>query len=330
MTSPATPADSAAATSPAGPIGSAGRRARLRRPPRSPARPRRDIRPGEAEETLSVASSALGVVALVCAWMLLQLLVLGGISEARSQTLLYTEYRTELAQATAPTGALDFEGTPVAAGSPVAILKIPVLGLEQVVVSGTASGDLVNGPGHLRSTPLPGQAGISVVMGRASTYGAPFGDLAKLPIGAPIQVQNAEGQVTYKVIDIRRAGDPFPPAPTGKEGRLTLVSAEHGDGFLGALQPQDAIYVDAVTKKATPAGVVASAVPASEQVMARDISALPTLVLLLAGLVALVLAVSVARRSFQGTLVWMFAAPTAIALAWATTDQVVRLLPNLM
>jgi sortase A len=43
------------------------------------------------------------------------------------------------------------------------------------VVEGTASSDLLDGPGHLRSTVLPGQVGTSVVMGRAKTYGAPFG-----------------------------------------------------------------------------------------------------------------------------------------------------------
>ena len=52
--------------------------------------------------------------------------------------------------------------------------------------------------------------------------------------------------------------------------------------------------------------------------------------LLLAFVAGLVLAVSVARRHLRGALVWLVAAPVAIALAWAVTDQVMRLLPNLM
>jgi hypothetical protein len=76
--------------------------------------------------------------------------------------------------------------------------------------------------------------------------------------------------------------------------------------------------------------VVAAAVPSSEQVMGRDSGALPLLVLLLAVLAGLVLAVSVARRHVRAVLVWTCATPVAIALAWAVTDQVMRLLPNLM
>jgi len=278
---------------------------------------------------MSIASSALTVIALVCVWVLLQLLVLGGISHARSQHLLYSELRSELAAATVPTGELDYDGKPVEAGAPVALLTIPTLGLQQVVVDGTSSSDLMAGPGHLRSTPMPGQAGISVVMGRARTYGGPFGRIAELRKGDAIDVLNATGQVSYTVIDVRRAGDPIPQLPTGsRAGRLTLVSAE-GSGNLSALTPRSAVYVDAETAKATPAGVVAP-ISAAEQPLARDTDALPLLVLVLALLAAAVLAISAARRHFRAALVWTVAAPVVVALAWAITDQVTRLLPNLM
>ncbi|WP_017936197.1 class E sortase [Nocardioides sp. Iso805N] len=294
----------------------------------SPARPRRQVRPGEAEETLEVFSSALTVVAIVCVWMLLQLLVLGGFSQARSQHLLYAQFRSELAQATAPTGAVDYNGKTVERGAPVAVISIPRLGLEQVVVQGSTSRELVDGPGHLPSTPLPGQQGVSVVLGRASTYGAPFKAIDTLKVGDAITVQNAEAKVAYRVIGIRRAGDPIPPAPTGTQGRLTLVTAG-GSGFLSGIRPRDAVYVDATTGKATGVGQVATSLPA-DQAMAKDTSVLPALSLYLALLIALVLGVSVARRRLRGSLVWLCAVPIAIALAWVTTDQVVALLPNLM
>lgn len=307
-----------------------GRKVKPARRGVQPARPSRSIRAGEVEEAVSTVSSALTIVAVLCGWMLLQLLVLGNVSQERSQHLLYGELRRELAAATAPTGALDFEGKPVQPGAPVALIRIPKLNKAQVVVSGTASGDLMAGPGHLRSTPLPGQAGQSVVMGRGRTYGAPFRDLGLLSVGDPITVQNASGAVTYKVTAIRRAGDPVTPfTASGTKGRLTLVTAE-GSGFLSALRSRTVLYVDAETQQATPAGPVPQAVPASELTMARDSAALPTLVLLLAGAIALVLGVTLARRRFRGVLVWTAAVPLAVALAWATTDQVVRLLPNLM
>jgi sortase A len=247
--------------------------------PRRAATPVREIRPGEVAETLGVVSSACGVIAIICAWVLLQMLVLGGIAEQRSQDLLYRQYRSELAQATAPTSAVaDYRGKALAPGSPVALLTIPRLGLQQVVVSGTSSSYLLAGPGHLRTTPLPGQAGVSVVMGRGSTYGSPFGGIDTLRKGDQIAVQNGQAQVFYTVEDLRRAGDPIPAAPTGSAaGRLTLVTAQ-GSGFLSALRPRSAIYVDAVTTKAAPAGQVASGVPTSEYVMERDTSVLPMIV----------------------------------------------------
>jgi sortase A len=296
---------------------------------RSTAEPREEIRAGGAGETLSIASSACAVIALVCAWMLLQLLVLGGLAHARSQSLLYTQLRSELAQATAPTGALDYNGKPVQPGAPVALLTIPAIGLRQVVVDGTASGDLLAGPGHMRDTPLPGQAGWSWVLGRGSTYGAPFHKIAGLKTGDPITVLTGQGKVEYKVLDVRRAGAAVPVPPIAGGGLLTLVTAD-SSGFLSALRASSPVYVDAETVKALPDGPVAGAVPSSELVMARDTSSLPTLALLLAVLAGVVLAISVARRNFPAVLVWLVSTPVVIALAWAGTDQVTRLLPNLM
>jgi sortase A len=292
--------------------------------------PRQDASPGGFGERLSVASSACAVLALVCGWVLLQLLVLGGLAHTRSQTLLYSKYRSELAQATAPTGELDYNGNPVQPGAPVALLNIPAIGLQQVVVDGTASGDLTAGPGHLRDTPLPGQTGWSWVFGRGSIDGAPFHKIADLAKGDTASVRNGQGLVAYTVLDVRRAGDPVPALPTGSSGGLlTLVTAD-GHGFLSALRASSPVYVDLTTDKALPDGPVASAVPSSELVMARDTSSLPILTLLLALLTGLVLAITAARRHFRAALVWLVSTPVVIALAWAATDQVTRLLPNLM
>jgi sortase A len=294
-------------------------------------RPTRPIRPGEPAETLSVVSSAATIVLLVCGWVLLQMLVLGGLSENRAQHLLYGEFRTQLATETAPTGALDYNGKPVVEGSPVALMSIPSIGLQDVVVvDGTTSQDLLNGPGHLRTTPLPGNAGVSMVMGRSTTYGGPFGDITSLHPGDPIRVVGGQGVVTYTVKDVRRAGDPIPTLPQGaKAGRLILATAD-STGFLSTLRPRDVVYVDADTSKAFASGPIYPAVPDAEKAMGTDTRALPLLVLLLAFVAALVLGVSVARRYVSTALVWLVATPVAIALAWAVTDQVMRLLPNLM
>jgi sortase A len=290
----------------------------------------RPIQPGEPGEALYLVSSACTIVVIVCGWMLLQMLLLGGISETRAQHLLYGEYRTELATETAPSGALDYDNKPVVEGSPVALMTIPALRVSDVVVDGTASGDLLDGPGHLRTTPLPGNVGTSLVMGRSTTYGAPFAHITSLRRGDQINVVGAQGAVSYTVKDVRHAGDPIPPTPTSAtSGRLILATAD-GSGFLSVLRPADVVYVDADTPKAYPSGPVYPSVPNAEKAMQHDPSAWPLLVLLLAFVAALVLVVSIARRHLQAALVWLVAAPVAIALAWAVTDQVMRLLPNLM
>jgi sortase A len=264
------------------------------------------------------------MVAIVFLWMVVQLLMLGGISQARSQSLLYGDFRSALASGTAPVGPVT---TP---GDPVAILRVSRLGLEQVVVEGTASGDLLAGPGHLRNTVLPGQAGTSVVFGRGATYGAPFADLARLAKGDRIEVVTGQGRVAFSVLGVRRAGDPLPQPMAAGHSRLTLVSAE-GQGRLRAMRPGAVVYVDAEAASAfpTPAGLPA-VVPDSEKEMATDQGALPLLTLCLALLLALTLGVVAARQRRSAVLVWVVASPLAIALAWATTDVVMRLLPNLI
>ena len=276
-------------------------------------------------EPVSPVNTVLTMVGLVCLWVVLQLLVLGGYAQDRSQHLLYDRFRVDLASATAPLGP-DIEP-----GTAVAQVKVPRLGIDQVVVEGTASGDLLVGPGHRRDTPLPGQAGTSVIYGRAATYGGPFGELTRLSAGETLHTVTAQGEKVWKVLGVRRAGDPLPqPAREGR-ARLTLVTAVGSAGRLSALRPDGTLYVDAEAKKAFPAPAGrASAVPEPETAMAADRGALPLLVLYLAALVALTLGVLAAVQRWSVVLVWVVATPAVIALAWQTTDVVMRLLPNLI
>jgi sortase A len=285
---------------------------------------RRTPRPDTAHDTGVVISSATTMIALVCLWVATQMLWFGGISESRDQQLLYTQFRGELAGATAPVGPV----TPP--GNPVALITIPHLGVQQVVVEGTASGDLLAGPGHLRDTVLPGQVGTSVVFGRAATYGAPFRRIVELQKGDRISVVMAQGQRIFKVTDVRRAGDPLPQPPAAGAARLTLVTAE-GSGRFGDIAPGQALYVDATAAKGFPAPAgLPTAVPAPEAELASDRAALPLLVLCLALLLAVTLGIVSARQRWSAIRVWVVASAPAIALAWFTTDVVMRLLPNLM
>lgn len=288
------------------------------RPPRAP-RPAR----GPVTGTAATISSASTMVALLVAWLVLHLLVLGQVSHARSQDLLFKEFRPQLAGATAPV-----DGT-APAGSPVALLSIPKIGLEQVVVEGTGPSDLFAGPGHQRNTVLPGQTGTSVVMGRSVTYGAPFADLAELRRGDLVKIATGQGELSLRVIGLRRKGDPLPQPRAAEAARLTLVTAG-GAGRFGGIRPDETFYVDTEAPK----GFVASGrysrqIPASEKAMARATDSLPTLSLGLLLLTALTVGVILARRRWGWAVVWVVAAPVALALAWTTTDAALQLLPNL-
>lgn len=264
------------------------------------------------------------MIALLCGWLLLHLLFFGTVSHARAQDLLYDDFRSKLAGLTAPVGPV----TPP--GDPVAILRIPALGLEEVVVEGTASGDLFAGPGHKRNTVLPGQTGISQVYGRSTTYGAPFGGISQLQRGDLIQLVTGQGEIDLSVLGVRRDGDALPQPLAEGATRLTLVTSE-GDGPFAALAAGDAVYVDAESAEGFPApGGVPPTVPQSEEAMERGVEALPLLTLYLGLLTALTAAVVAAVQRWDAVLVWVVATPVALALCWATTDAAMRLLPNLI
>ncbi|WP_395691187.1 sortase [Nocardioides sp.] len=314
-------------TSPEQPLPKKRRRVRRPRPAADRARrttPTTAATPSGSDTASAVLSSAFTMIAIVCLWIAVQMLFLGTIQENRSQDLLYAKLRTQLAELTAPIGPV------VPVDDPVALLTIPSIGVEQVVVEGTASGDLLLGPGHRRDTPLPGQVGTSVIYGRATTYGGPFGDITSLRPGDPIKVVGAQGPKTFEVVDVRRAGDPLPQPVADGAARLTLVTAE-GSGRLGAITPDTVVYVDADAAKGYPAPSGRPvAVPDSEKAMANEPGAVPLLALCLALLLASTLGVVAARQRWSAVLVWVVAAPLVIALSWASTDVVMRLLPNLI
>lgn len=286
----------------------------------------RPVPPARDDDIWAVISTTSVMVCLLAGWMIAQMLYLGGISQDRAQDALYAQFRGELAAATAPIGPV------TEVGAPVATLSIPHIGVEQVVVEGTASGDLLSGPGHLRNTVLPGQLGTSAVFGRASTYGAPFARIGELVRGDQINVTTAQGSKRFTVIGVRRAGDPLPQPRPESAARLVLVSGEASGARLPSLSPGRVVYVDAEADEAfdTPAGLP-RVVPDPEQAMGTEAGAvMPLLTLCLGLLLALTLGVIAARQRFGAALVWVVTTPVVIAVAWLTTDVVMRLLPNLM
>jgi sortase A len=85
------------------------------------------------------------------------------------------------------------------AGQGIARLRIPRLGLDDVVVQGTGGASLRRGPGHYAGTALPGQPGTVGIAGHRTTYGAPFRRLDALRRGDRIDVRMPYGDFRYRV-----------------------------------------------------------------------------------------------------------------------------------
>ena len=164
----------------------------------------------------------------------------------------------------------------------MAVISAPELGIDDlVIVEGTASGDLMSGPGHRRDTVLPGQAGVSVVYGRATLFGGPFGQLGAARKGDSITVTTGQGVFEFKVLKIRRAGGALLPLLAVGKGRLTLVSG-NGSGFGALMSPNGAVYVDAaLVGDAQPSPGHPSGVPFAETAMQGDAGSMLSLVLAL-------------------------------------------------
>ena len=247
----------------------------------------------------------------------------------RAQTLEYGQLRSSLAQATTPVGQLDNNGNLVVPGTPIALLSIPSLGISQVVAEGTTGSVLRSGPGHRRDTVMPGQAGLSVIMGRQTTFGGPFGSINQLVPGETITVTTGQGLNTFRVIDVRHQNDPQPSAiPTGG-GRLELITA---DGL--PLAPVGGLYVDAelVSKVQTTPSLVMTypALPDEERAMGQDSSAWAVAGAALALFLAVDLLLAWLWRVWGRRQAWLIGVPVAVVLAATVADQVLNALPNLI
>lgn len=288
--------------------------------PKEPARPRPVRRPLPFEARL--LSEALGLLAIGVLGLAVFLLVVTPVEQSADQDRLYAAFRQELANATAPTGGL------IDVGSPVAVLGVPGLRLDNVVVEGTSSGDLRVGPGHRRDTPLPGQAGVSLLYGRSVTYGAPFDGIDRLRPGDRITATTGQGTFTYRVRDVRKDGDPLPPPPTTGAGRLVLETSTGSN----PIQHGGTVYVDAdlLDHPAVTPGGRPSLVPPEEREMASDTGSNVGLVLWLEALgVGLGLYVwGRGRWGRRETL--LVGAPVLVAVVWNVYETVAGLLPNLV
>ncbi|MFC5008151.1 sortase domain-bontaining protein [Dactylosporangium cerinum] len=274
---------------------------------------------------VTVVVRSLLTLAVLSGWLVAYALGVSAVQQARTQQQLYNDFREKLALATVPIGG------EIAPGTPVALIEAPGIGLRQIVVEGTSSGVMRDGPGHRRDTALPGQPGTSVVYGHAAAFGGPFHRVARLQPGDTITATSGLGIMQYEVTGVRRESDPLPaPLPAGG-ARLTLVTAE-ADGWRSGWAPNQVVYVDAVLKSGDvqpgrPGRPTSVAV--AEKALQADPDALVPLVFWLQVFVVAALATTWARQRWGGLQTWFVGAPILLACLWGTVETLAEFLPNL-
>jgi sortase A len=289
--------------------------------PAAPAAPEEDAaqdKRGNVVVGIGVAVTLLGLLML---GFVAYLYWLSGLQEARAQTGMYANLRAELAAGLAPLGSAS--SGPIPPGSPVAILNISAIGVHnQVVVEGTTPENLTLGPGHLRSSALPGETGIAVLYGKRVTFGGPFAKIPELLPGEEIQVTTGQGTSTYvvKVVGDSRFRILIDPAPN----QLILLTAD------SAFAPSHYVEVEATltsTPRANPGG--RPAISPAEVALANDPTAL---------IQCLAWAMALALVSVGGTYLfvrwskwpaYLVTIPIAIAVTWNFYESLAALLPNL-
>jgi sortase A len=276
-----------------------------------------------------ITRNSLAVLSMLILGLVINIFFLGNLQHAASQQQLTNAFRVQLSDATAPVSEGDFQKVLLADGAPVALIDIPAIGVHEVIVEGTSSATLKTGPGHRRDTVLPGQAGISIIFGRAAAYGGPFARLQELVPGDQFSVITGQGKSTFEVLGLRYAGDPAPPTLKAGAGRIILESAR-GAAFV----PTGVVRVDAqLTSTVLPAGLrqtTFASLAATDRELATDTSTIWALIFALQFLILVEVALvwAYVRIGLQRT--WVVFVPLFLLAGLLVADQVTSLLPNLL
>lgn len=298
-------------------------------PAKAAATPAATSKPRSSDNVVRSIGVTLTLLALLILGFVCYLYVLSGVQEARTQTTLYARLQGELSQAVAPTGPV-IPGHPAhpaslaaAPGDPIALLDIPAIHLSNVVVvEGTSPENMTLGPGHLRDTPFPGQAGISVIFGRRATFGAPFTNLPELAKGDVITTTTSQGQARYQVIAVSDSSKPVPFSELPNQ--LLLVTAD------SRTAPAHYIEVEAkLLSSPQPESGYLPLAGSAEVALGRDPYALIPAMAWAIGLAATALVGSLLAARWSRWGAWIVTIPVILAIVWNLYESLSALLPNL-
>lgn len=279
------------------------------------------------KQSILLSGTTLTLLGVMFSGFIADAALVSPLRYAREQIVQMEEFRTTLANGSAPVGQMDANGDLHPLGTPVAIMNIPALNMTAVVDEGSTSRVMLAAPGHRRDTVLPGQRGASVIYGRQSLYGGPFGGLAQLRAGNTIRVTTGQGKSLYRISGVRK-GDAPPKAASTAPGTLTLVSMTGFPFFPDTVIRVDASLISTPKETALPVVYAASLTPAEKILGSDDSGWLPLLLILELG-IGLVLLALAGMRYWGRLQTWVVAVPTLLALGIVLAEQVVVLLPNL-
>lgn len=171
-----------------------------------------------------VVGHALAIVVLV---LIAAQFLVTPVLQSRSQVVAGRDLAARFDTALGAVGMADLSplpNEPVAAGTAVALLRVPALGLSQVVLEGASGAQLQHGPGHMTGTSGVGEPGVSLIAARRATWGSPFAHLPRLKVGDVITTTTVAGTMDYRVTKVTTAAPDF-QAQTGSTARLVLQTS---------------------------------------------------------------------------------------------------------
>lgn len=280
----------------------------------------------EPSSPAQIISRRVGVVVTAIGMLATLLLVyefkLSSIPAQRTQAELLATFKQAV-----PTTTLDQSSAALTEGSAVALLRIPRLGIDQVVVEGSTPTDTKRGPGHLSASPLPGEYGNAVIEGRRTTYGGPFANLDSVRKGDKIDATTGQGVFTYTVSKVAHLSPGDKDVVSGSsDSRLTLMTSDPAFFATGRLAVVATLNGDPIAVPHRP--------PQLEDEIQLGVAGDPLgLALGLVWLLLLAIAGYTAwrlRDRMPRSVLYLYAAPVITALALLTYANLDSLLPGTM
>jgi len=274
--------------------------------------------PRRLRTSIGLTLITLGLALLL---FLVYLFAFTGLQADRRQRQLLNVFTT-------PAGAVPLSGALPTSGAPVAVLSIPSIHLDQVVVQGTSPVELAGGPGAMPQTARLGTKGNAVIAGRRFTAGAPFAHLEELKRGDKVKVISGLGVFKYRIASTAREvtpGQTDPVSPT-KRAQLTLLTASSMTG--GGRTFVVAKLVSDPAASARPIHPPTAADLGVSGEAGAQASAIIWGLVLLAALVGSVVAYQRARSRL--VVVYVLSTPIVLAIALMFYSQLYKLLPSMI